>query len=135
MINIIYLVAVIIFILGLYIMLASDHYLRKLLGLGIFQSATLIFYISISKLRDGIVPIDICNRANVGAEVEVNNMLVSNCAYQFTNPLSHVLMLTAIVVGFATLSVGLALIYRIKKEFGTVSEKKINELMVNDDVY
>ncbi len=106
----IYFFAVIILSAGLFIMLTSDNYFRKIVGLGIFQSAVLIFYIALGKVRGGIVPIDI------GAELS------------YTSPLPHVLMLTAIVVGFATLSVGLALIYRIFKSFGTISEKDVNQI-------
>ena len=94
-------------------MLTSDNYVRKIIGLGIFQSSILIFYIALGKIENGIIPIDICNNIN-------------NCTYQFSSPLPHVLMLTAIVVGFATLSVGLALILAMHKEFGTILESEIS---------
>jgi multicomponent Na+:H+ antiporter subunit C len=112
--NIIYFFAVLVLATGLFIMLTSDNYLRKIIGLGIFQSSVLIFYIALGKMHIGIVPIDIC--ANL-----------SDCPYNFSSPLPHVLMLTAIVVGFATMSVGLALIYQIYKEYGTILESKISE--------
>lgn len=113
MLNIIYFFALIVLTSGLYIMLTSDNYLRKILGLGIFQSSVLIFYIALGKAKSGIVPIDICNGA-------------ANCQHVYSSPLPHVLMLTAIVVGFATMSVGLALIYRIRDEYGTVLESEID---------
>ena len=113
--NIIYFFAVVIFTIGLFIMLTSDNYIRKIIGLGIFQSAILIFYIALGKVTRGIAPIDRC----VGSEVE--------CHHIYSSPLPQVLMLTAVVVGFTTLSVGLALIYRIFKQFGTISEQIINE--------
>lgn len=93
-------------------MLTSDNYLRKILGLGIFQSSVLIFYIALGKAKNGIIPIDICAGA-------------SNCSHVYSSPLPHVLMLTAIVVGFATMSVGLALIYQIRAEYGTVLESEV----------
>lgn len=93
-------------------MLTADSFLRKIIGLGIFQNSVLIFYIALGKVHDGIVPIDICN-GNI------------NCAHVYSSPLTHVLMLTAIVVGFATMSVGLALIYQIRNEYGTILESKI----------
>lgn len=93
-------------------MLISDNYVRKIIGLGVLQSSVLIFYIALGKVSEGIVPIDIC------ASLE-------RCSHVFTSPLPHVLMLTAIVVGFSTMSVGLALIYQIYKEYGTISESKI----------
>ena len=108
-----YIFAMIIFSAGLFIMLTSDHYVRKIIGLGVFQNSILVFYIALGKKANGIVPIDIC----------VN---ITNCPYVFSSPLPHVLMLTAIVVGFATLSVALALILQIKKAYGTALESEIN---------
>jgi len=98
-------------------MLTSDNYVRKIIGLGIFQSAVLIFYIALGKVTSGQVPI-------------YRSDIIGNSHY--SSPLPQVLMLTAIVVGFATLSVGLALIYQIFKQFDTISEKTINEAEDND---
>ena len=106
--------AIVILNAGLFIMLTSDNYVRKIIGLGVFQSSVLIFYISLGKTKDGIVPIDICQPA-------------LNCPYIYSSPIPHVLMLTAIVVGFATLSVGLALIYQIKREYNTVTASEIDQ--------
>ena len=93
----------------------DKNYLRKIIGLGVFQSSVLIFYIALGKTEHGIVPIDLCANNNP-------------CQHVFSSPLPHVLMLTAIVVGFATLSVGLALIYQIHKEYDTILESKINQI-------
>ena len=112
--HLIYIFAIIVLNAGLFIMLTSDNYVRKIIGLGVFQSSVLIFYISLGKNRDGIVPIDICQ-----------NTL--NCPHIYSSPIPHVLMLTAIVVGFATLSVGLALIYQIKREYNTVNASEIHQ--------
>ncbi len=118
--NIIYFFAVLVLTTGLFIMLTSDNYLRKIIGLGIFQSSVLLFYIALGKAGKGVVPIDIC----------IN---LDNCdSYNFSSPLPHVLMLTAIVVGFATMSVGFALIYQIHKEYGTILESKIEAEDDND---
>lgn len=111
--NSIYFLAIIIFSSGLFIMLTSDNYIRKIIGLGVFQSSVLIFYIALGKTIDGIVPIDLYMNTNV-------------CPHIFSSPLPHVLMLTAIVVGFATMSVGLALIYQIHTIYGTINEDKID---------
>lgn len=119
MLHIVYYFAMIILITGLFIMITSDNYLRKLIGLSIFQSSVLVFYISLGKIKDGIVPIDICKQGDT-------------CSYIYTNPLPHVLMLTAIVVGFSTLAVGFAFIYGIYKEYGTLSETKINHIRIKD---
>ena len=112
--NLIYFFAVIILTSGLFIMLTSDNFVRKIIGLSIFQSSVLIFYIALGKTANGIVPIDICADT-------------ASCQHIFSSPLPHVLMLTAIVVGFATMSVGLALIYQIHKEYGTILESEINQ--------
>lgn len=110
----IYIIAVIILTSGLFIMMTSENYIRKILGLGVFQSSVLVFYIALGKVATGIVPIDIGD-------------------HRYTSPLPHILMLTAIVVGFATLSVALALIIQIKKEYGTILENKINDLIRYED--
>lgn len=110
----IYLVSVFIFALGLYMVIVEDNYLRKIVGLSIFQTATIIFFVALSKVANGIVPFDKCKGA-------------LPCNVVYTSSLTHVLMLTAIVVGFATLSVALALLYRVKSDFGTISESDINQ--------
>lgn len=84
-------------VVGLYIMAASPRPIKKLIGLGIFQSAALLFYISLAYIDGGAIPI------------------ISLHAEHYVNPLPHVLMLTAIVVGVATLAVGLALIILISR--------------------
>ena len=43
----------------------------------------------------------------------------------YSNPLPHVLILTAIVVGVATLALGLALVVRINEAYGTIEEDEI----------
>ncbi len=116
MYNLIYFIAVIVLVSGLYIMLTSSNYVRKLIGLGVFQTSVLVFYIALGKVKAGIPPV-LSNDANI----------------IYTNPLPHVLMLTAIVVGFATLSVGLALIHRIYEQFGTIEEDEIVGLKNRQD--
>ena len=102
LVNNIYILSVIVLCTGLYIMIVDNNYIRRIIGLGVFQTACLIFFIGLGKINIGIIPFDKCH----GTE---------NCAYFYSASLPHVLMLTAIVVGFATLSVGLAIIYQIKK--------------------
>lgn len=107
----IYYIAVFILCSGLHIMITSDNYIKKIIGLGLFQNSVLVFYIALGKAKDGVVPIDLCNTID--------------CNHIYTSPIPHVLMLTAIVVGFSTLSVGLALILQIKREFRTINESEI----------
>ncbi len=113
--NWIYITAIIVLSSGLFIMLTSDNYVRKIIGLSIFQSSVLIFYIALGKVKGGIVPINICEN-------------MDHCPHAFSSPLPHILMLTAIVVGFATSAVGFALILQIKREYNSVSESEINQL-------
>jgi len=89
---------------GLYLVIAQDNLVKKLLGLNVFQTAIFVFYLAVGKQFPGAVPI-------AGAEV-VN----------YSHPLPHVLILTAIVVGIATLAVGLALVVRVQEELGTSEE-------------
>lgn len=101
-INSIYLLSVLVLCTGLYIMIVDNNYIRRIIGLGIFQTSCLIFFIALGKVNKGLIPFDKCS----GQET---------CSSIYSASLPHVLMLTAIVVGFATLGVGLALIYRIKQ--------------------
>ncbi len=112
--NLIYFFALVVLTSGLFIILVSNNYIKKIIGLGIFQNSVLIFYIALSKPRNGVVPIDL-----------------NNSSVLFTSPLPHVLMLTAIVVGFATLSVGLAMIYQIYNHYGTINSYKIDSEIIN----
>ncbi len=106
--HLIYFFALILLTSGLFIMLTSHNYIHKVIGLGVFQSSVLVFYLALGKVKTGIVPI------------------MQEGVTTYTSPLPHVLMLTAIVVGFATLSVALSLIYQIYKHFGTISENEIS---------
>jgi multicomponent Na+:H+ antiporter subunit C len=108
--NSIYILAVLIFAGGLITIIVSNNYLRKLVGLSIIQSSILLLYLAASKVGDGMVPIDKCLK-NV------------NCNVEYTSPISHVLMLTAIVVGFATLCVAISLIYRMRLELIDADDK------------
>ena len=92
---------------GLYIVIVSTNLVKKIIGLNIFQTSVFILYISIGKVSGGTAPI-----LTEGATV-------------YSNPLPHVLILTAIVVGVATTALGLALIVRIHAAFDTVDEEQI----------
>lgn len=109
--KILYFLTLLVLTSGLFIMLISDNYVRKIIGLSVMQSSVLIFYLMLGKVNGGIVPIE--------------RSLLQN-SQLYVSPLPQALMLTAIVVGFATLSLGLSLIYRISKQFNTISEHEIN---------
>ena len=92
---------------GLYIVIARGHLVKKLIGLSIFQTSVYLLYIAPGKLIGGTAPI-VDDRFTV-----------------YSNPLPHVLILTAIVVGIATLALGLALVVRIREAYGTAEEDEI----------
>lgn len=113
--NINYVVAIILAMVGFYIVIDRGNLLKKLIGLNIFQTAVFLFYISVAKIDGGTAPI-----------------LYDGDA-PFSNPLPHVLILTAIVVGVATLALGLSLVVRIREAYGTIEEDEIMALEAAED--
>lgn len=99
-----YWLVVILMMVGFYVVIAQHNLVKKLFGLNIFQVAVFVFYISMGKVEGGTAPI-----------------LIEGAAV-YTNPVPTVLILTAIVVGIATLALGLALVVRIRDAFGTIEE-------------
>ena len=102
-----YFAAVFLMIGGLYIAIARGNLVKKLVGLGLFQSSVYLLYIAPGKLIGGTAPI------------------VAEGFTVYSNPLPHVLILTAIVVGVATLALGLAIVARIHEAYGTIEEDEI----------
>ncbi len=115
-----YWIYALIMMVGLYAMLAKNNLIKKIIGMGIFQTAIIVFYVSIGAKRGGTIPIIEHGHGQEAAGHAIN-------AAQYVNPLPHVLMLTAIVVGVATLGVALAIILGIHKQYGTVEEDEILE--------
>ena len=109
-----YWIVVFLMMLGLYTMISRGNLVKKLVGLNVFQVSVIIMYVSLGKIVGGTAPI-----------------LIEGEDVLYTNPIPSVLMLTAIVVGVATLAVGLALVVRIKEAYGTIEE---DEIHVQDDV-
>ena len=101
---------------GLYIVVARGNLVKKIVGLNIFQTSVFMFYISIGKVTGGTAPIYPVDRQG---HMQVDPTIV------YSNPLPHVLILTAIVVGIATTSLALALIIRIREEYDTIEEEDI----------
>jgi multicomponent Na+:H+ antiporter subunit C len=104
-----YWTVIILMMTGLYMMIADGNLIKKILGLGIMQVAVFILYISMAKIGGGTAPILV-----EGVEV-------------YSNPLPHVLILTAIVVGVATTALALALTVRIKQAYNTIEEEAIQQ--------
>jgi multicomponent Na+:H+ antiporter subunit C len=93
---------------GFYIVIAQGNLIKKVVGLNIFQTSVIIMYVSMGKVQGGAVPI-----------------LTEGIAV-YSNPLPHVLMLTAIVVGVATTALALALVVRINEAYGSIEEDDIH---------
>lgn len=105
-----YWVVVFLMMLGFYIVISRANMVKVLIGLSIFQTSVFIFYISLGKIRGGTAPILIEEEA------------------VYSNPLTSVLILTAIVVSIATTALGLAIVVRIKEEYGTIDEEEIDAI-------
>ena len=106
---------VILMMTGLYIVIAKGNLVKKIVGLNIFQVSVFMLYISVGKISGGTAPI-------FPLDMQIDPAVI------YSNPLPHVLILTAIVVGIATTSLGLALIVRIREEFDTIEEDRIEEI-------
>ncbi|HOD85181.1 MAG TPA: cation:proton antiporter subunit C [Methanoculleus sp.] len=101
-----YWMAIILIMIGFYALIAKGNLVKKLIGLNIFQTAIFLFYISVAEVEGGIAPI----------------YLPEGMVAIYVNPIPHVLILTAIVVGVSVTAVGLALIVRIYEEYGVIDE-------------
>lgn len=99
---------------GLYGMMAKNNLMKKLIGMNIFQWAIILFYISIGAKHGATIPI--IRTLQPGEVVR---------AVDYINPLPHVLMLTAIVVGVSTTGIALALLILIYRRFRTLEEDRI----------
>ena len=102
-----YWIVIFLMMTGFYIVISRRNLIKKIVGLNIFQTSVFLLYISMGKISSGTAPIE-------GGPDAV-----------YSNPLPHVLILTAIVVGIATTAMGMALIIRIKEAYGTIEEDEI----------
>ena len=105
--------------IGFYAMTGKRNLIKKLVGMNIFQWSIILFVVSLSAKRGGTIPIV------MGSHGHDATPIID--AAQYVNPLPHVLMLTAIVVGVATTGVALALLLRIYKSYGTLEEDELLE--------
>lgn len=104
-----YWIVVFLMMAGFYTVIARGNLIKKIVGLNIFQTSVFILYISAGKVEGGTAPI------------------LDESITVYSNPLPHALILTAIVVGVATTSLGLALVVRIREAYGTIEEDEIQE--------
>ena len=107
-----YWIVVFLMMAGFYIVIAHDNLVKKIIGLNVFQSSVFILYITFGKVQGGTAPI------------------IAEGITTYSNPLPHVLILTAIVVGVAPTALGLALVVRINEAYGTI---EVNEIHVQDE--
>ena len=103
-----YWIVIFLMMAGFYNVIARGNLIKKLIGLNIFQTSVFLLYISMGKVDGGTAPI------------------VAEGVTTYSNPLPHVLILTAIVVGIATTAVGLGLVVRIREAYGTIEEDEIH---------
>lgn len=104
-----YWIVMVLMMIGFYIVIAQGNLVKKLIGLTLFQTSVFIMYITMGKIEGATAPILIENET------------------LYSNPLPHVLILTAIVVGIATTALGLALVVRIKESYDSIEEDEINQ--------
>ena len=106
-----YWMVIILMMIGLYITISRGNLVKKIVGINLFQSSVFMLYISMGKVKGGTAPI-----------------LTGNPNEIYSNPLPHVLILTAIVVGISTTALALALTVRIRESYGTIEEDDILEI-------
>lgn len=105
-----YWIVIVLMMTGFYTLITRGHLIKKLIGLYVFQVSVFMLYITMGKVEEGTAPILDAARTT------------------YSNPLPHVLILTAIVVGVATTAVGLALVVRIYESYGTLNEEEIHRI-------
>jgi multicomponent Na+:H+ antiporter subunit C len=109
-----YWIVIVLMMMGFYMVISQHNLIKKIVGLNIFQVSVFLFYISMGKIKGGTAPI-------LADGIEI-----------YSNPLPHVLILTAIVVGVATSALALALTVCIQDAYGTIEEDEIEALEIED---
>lgn len=104
-----YVAVIVLMMIGLYIAISRTNLVKKVMGVNVFQASVILFYVSMGKVSGGTAPI----------------LVEGDAAAVYSNPIPHVLMLTAIVVGVASTALGLALVVRTMEAYGTVEEDEI----------
>lgn len=109
-----YFIIIFLMVSGLYVVVARGNMIKKLVGLGILQTSVYLLFLSPGKVLGGTAPI------------------ISEDFTVYSNPLPHVLILTAIVVGVATLALGMALVVRIHEAYGTIEDDEVHDLELEE---
>lgn len=110
-----YWITIVLMMAGMYIVVARSNMIKTLVGLGIFQTSVYLLYLSPGKILGGTPPI------------------MADGIDTYSNPLPHVLILTAIVVGVATLALGLAIVVRIHEAYGSIEEDEVTAVVDRED--
>lgn len=110
---------VVLMMLGFYAMTGKNNLVKKLVGMNIFQWSIILFVVSLGAKRGATIPIVLADTHTT----HPGDVVLE--AAQYANPLPHVLMLTAIVVGVGTTGVALALLLRIYRQYGTLEEDEL----------
>ena len=122
-----YWIYIILMMMGLYAMIGKNNLVKKIVGMNIFQTAIILFYVSIGVKKGASIPIIETAHGHGHGHVVVD-------VAKYMNPLPHVLMLTAIVVGVATLGVALAFAIKVYNTFNTLEEDEIlNEIRTKQE--
>ena len=116
-----YWIYILLMMIGLYAMLAKNNLIKKVIGMSIFQTAIIVFYVSIGAKKDATIPIIAHGHGSHGAVEAAIDVA------HYANPLPHVLMLTAIVVSVGTLGVALAICLAIYRRYNTLEEDELQE--------
>ena len=115
-----YWIYIMLMMIGLYAMLAKNNLVKKIIGMSIFQTAIIVFYVSIGAKKNATIPIIEEGHGHKAVEAAIN-------IAHYANPLPHVLMLTAIVVSVGTLGVALAICLEIYRHYNSLEEDDIQE--------
>ena len=108
---------ILLMMVGLFAVISRQHLVKKILGLTITQVSVIMFFVAMGKVRGGTAPIlETMNHDAVARQAQ---------DVVFSNPIPHVLMLTAIVVGVATNALALSFVVRIKESYGTAEEDEV----------
>ena len=138
-----YFIYIVLLLIGLWAMIAKNNLIKKLIGMSIFQTAIILFYVSIGVKEGATIPIYQPEHDPHGSHLKIDvngsekmlppEVLESSLVSGYSNPLPHVLMLTAIVVGVATLGLALSVCLRIYRGYGTVEEDELLEKLERED--
>ena len=126
-----YYIGIVLMMIGLWAMISKNNLIKKLIGMSIFQTSIILFYLSTGAKTGSTIPI----LAHESHEIQDPLIPLVHAAVDatlYSNPLPHVLMLTAIVVGVATTGLALAVTLRIYQEYQSIEEDEILERITND---